>query len=103
MQSPTKRCTALGCSCIIPSRMLMCARHWKMVPSLIQDQVYSSLRLWKNGLSVRPYVLACDRARLEVAEAEALDMKSIQLLKDSIERLEKQAAETEPAEKELAQ
>lgn len=34
-------CHAAGCEVITQPRMLMCARHWRMVPKHIQRRVYA--------------------------------------------------------------
>lgn len=37
-------CHALGCQVSVPPEMLMCRRHWFMVPKAIRDRVWSSYR-----------------------------------------------------------
>ena len=36
------KCHADGCTTIVPTQMLMCRRHWRMVPPQIQRSVYQS-------------------------------------------------------------
>jgi hypothetical protein len=33
-------CHAVGCDSVVPPRMLMCRRHWFMVPKKLQDAVW---------------------------------------------------------------
>lgn len=35
-------CHASGCSMEVPPRMLMCRRHWRMVPRSLQDAVWAT-------------------------------------------------------------
>ena len=63
-----KLCSAAGCQETIPLHMLMCAAHWRMVPSSIQSEIYRTLKAWKNDGPIRPYVRATLRAELAVAE-----------------------------------
>jgi len=37
-------CHAIGCSVHVPPRMLMCARHWRMVPRKTQITVWNEYR-----------------------------------------------------------
>lgn len=37
-------CHARGCSRVVPPEMLMCKRHWFMVPAPIRQQVWSTYR-----------------------------------------------------------
>lgn len=34
-------CHAEGCGTAVPPRMLMCRRHWRMVPRALQDAVWA--------------------------------------------------------------
>ena len=69
-RSPKKPCSAACCPEMIPRRLLMCRRHWFMVPQELQDRVVGSLQEWEAGGSVRPYVLAVAEAQLAVARKE---------------------------------
>ena len=35
-------CHATGCPVPVPRRMLMCKRHWRMVPKPLQDAVWAT-------------------------------------------------------------
>jgi len=35
-------CHAIGCKVEVPPRMLMCLRHWRMVPPSIQRRVWDA-------------------------------------------------------------
>lgn len=37
-------CHAEGCIVVVPPRLLMCARHWAMVPVDLQQAVYQTYR-----------------------------------------------------------
>lgn len=38
------RCHARGCTTPVPPRLLMCARHWRMVPKDLQQRVWAHCR-----------------------------------------------------------
>jgi len=69
--SPTKPCFAEGCEARIPRRLLMCAKHWKLVPQRLQIEVYETLDAWQHLGSPAPYQAAIEAARVAVAELEA--------------------------------
>lgn len=50
----THKCPVTGCVEQQPQHLLMCARHWRMVPQTIQAKVWET---WKSG-SVREYLKA---------------------------------------------
>lgn len=35
-----RECHATGCARLVPPRLLMCGRHWKMVPRPLQQRVW---------------------------------------------------------------
>lgn len=35
-------CHAMGCTVKVPPRMLMCLRHWKMVPKALQQRIWAT-------------------------------------------------------------
>ncbi len=37
-------CHAIGCKIEVPPEMLMCRRHWYMVPKSIRDRVWAAYR-----------------------------------------------------------
>lgn len=43
-------CHATGCVIEVPPRMLMCLRHWRMVPSIIQRQIWAT---YQSGQEIR--------------------------------------------------
>jgi hypothetical protein len=48
--SPRHECHADGCSVEVPPRMLMCLRHWRMVPRDIQKRVWAE---YNEGQEIR--------------------------------------------------
>jgi hypothetical protein len=65
------QCFAVGCAAMKPSWALMCPRHWRMVPSHLQAEVYSSHAAWKKDDSLLlPYLIHRGHAQLAVAKAE---------------------------------
>jgi hypothetical protein len=69
----------------------MCARHWKKVSLRAQMEVYRALDEWKQGGSVREYLLATLRAQLDVAEAEK-KTRVMDVLKKEIAAIEARIA-----------
>lgn len=64
------RCYADGCNALTPSRHLMCARHWALVPPEIQAKVNRTARaMWRGG-STREWLAAAQEARAAVAASE---------------------------------
>lgn len=37
-------CAATGCSARLPHRLLMCAKHWRLVPGPLQSKLYRAYR-----------------------------------------------------------
>lgn len=64
-----KTCFVPHCPRQIGQRMLMCARHWRMVPAHLQDEVWRTYRRINDDLSA--WCLATSRAALAVIEREA--------------------------------
>jgi hypothetical protein len=65
-------CHARGCDIAVPPKMLMCLRHWRMVPRLVQARVWAAYR---PGQEVRKdpsgeYMLAYNAAVDAVAAKE---------------------------------
>lgn len=54
---PVKECTHDG----LPQHILMCSRHWRLVPRALQREVY---RAWNKGLGYgsREHLRACGQA-----------------------------------------
>lgn len=68
------RCHARECSEATPPRLLMCGRHWRMVPPLLRDEVNRTF-VPGQGTRVEPTRAYLDAARAAinaVAEAEGL-------------------------------
>jgi hypothetical protein len=71
MRYPTKPCAAYDCKEQIKRRLLMCPRHWRMVPRHTQDLVINALDAWQRcSGSARDYVHAVAEAQLAVAIAD---------------------------------
>lgn len=65
-------CEALGCSALVSPAFVMCARHWRGVPSLVRAEV---LKIYQRARDAdrRPsaaYLAAFARAVLAVARRE---------------------------------
>lgn len=65
------QCFAVGCSAMKPTWALMCARHWRMVPSHMQAEVYAAHAAWKkDGALLVPYLIVRGQAQYAVAIAD---------------------------------
>lgn len=67
-------CHAKGCRTEVPPKLLMCARHWRMVPRSLQQAVW---RTYRPGQEVDKritdrYVEAATAAINHVAELEGV-------------------------------
>lgn len=67
------RCHASGCGKAVPPNLLMCLKHWRMVPRAEQREVW---RTYRRGQEIdkRPspeYLAAATAAIQAVAEREA--------------------------------
>ncbi len=65
-------CHAKGCSVLVPPKMLMCYRHWKMVPRPLQNEIWRTYRPGQE-ISKTPsdeYLVAFDNAVNAVAQKE---------------------------------
>lgn len=67
-------CAALQCKEIIPSKMLMCGRHWRLVPRDIQSRVWAAYREGqeKCGPISDVYWVAMQNAISAVADKEKI-------------------------------
>jgi hypothetical protein len=66
-------CHARGCPVAVPPKMLMCRRHWFMVPKLLRDRVWATYRTGQeegNADVTREYLDAADAAIEAVAAKE---------------------------------
>lgn len=69
----THRCQAAGCRKSVPLRMLMCFHHWRLVPAVLQREVW---RTYVPGQEVTmnitdDYLMAVSNAINAVADREA--------------------------------
>lgn len=69
---PPHFCHALGCKVEVPPKLLMCLRHWRMVPKDLQARVW---RTYRPGQEItkdptEEYLEAADTAIRAVAQAE---------------------------------
>lgn len=67
--STQHECYARWCDAQIAWRFLMCRKHWRMVPSDIQTEVYTTYGAMKRGGSAKPWGVACLKARKAVWDA----------------------------------
>jgi hypothetical protein len=67
-------CHAWGCQVAVPPRMLMCRRHWRMVPGSLQDAVWATYRRGQERRKdpTQEYLAAARAAVLAVAEREGI-------------------------------
>lgn len=63
------RCHAEGCDVPVPPKMLMCLRHWRMVPKVMQSRVWAYYRPGQE-IDKQPSALYMDAQR-EAVEAVA--------------------------------
>lgn len=66
------RCHAIGCDEAVPPALLMCSRHWRLVPRVLQREVWQAYRKGQE-IDKRPsaaYLTAAGRAIAAVAEIE---------------------------------
>lgn len=65
-------CHATGCEKRVPPRMLMCGKHWRMVPKPQQDAVWATYRPGQERTKdpSREYLIAARAAINAVAEKE---------------------------------
>lgn len=40
----THLCHAMRCGTVVPPKMLMCAKHWRMVPKPLQARIWATYR-----------------------------------------------------------
>jgi hypothetical protein len=69
---PRHECHAQGCTTSVPPRLLMCSRHWRMVPKPMQDAIWAT---YEPGQEIRKdpttdYLRAAQAAINHVAERE---------------------------------
>lgn len=72
-------CHAEGCTKLVPPRLLMCGRHWNMVPRLQQARVWATYR---RGQEVTKdpspeYLVAMREAIATVAQRESAQREAV--------------------------
>jgi hypothetical protein len=68
-------CHAEGCKTAVPPKLLMCSRHWKMVPGKLQQGVWATYRRGQEAGAApvtSEYLAAADAAIKAVAGKEAV-------------------------------
>lgn len=68
-------CHAIDCKANVPPEMLMCRRHWFMVPAILRKRVWATYRDGQCD-DWEPSAAYCDAAKaavLAVAKAEGKD------------------------------
>lgn len=67
-------CHARGCDTAVPPKLLMCGRHWRLVPKALQRAVYAAyVPGQERSKDPTPEYLDAAMAAVEaVAEAEAV-------------------------------
>jgi hypothetical protein len=78
MTTKPHTCHAYGCSRVVAPALLMCGRHWRMVPAALQREVW---RHYRPGQEVdkrpsRVYIDVMKRAIAAVAAAERAELAS---------------------------
>jgi len=66
-------CHARGCEKVVPPKMFMCLRHWRMVPKPLQDAIWAEyVPGQERRMDPTPaYLDATTAARNAVASAES--------------------------------
>ena len=70
------QCHADGCQVEVPPKMLMCLRHWRMVPRKLQEQVWATYRPGQE-IDKQPttiYLIA-QKAAVDAVREKELTMK----------------------------
>lgn len=71
-------CHARGCSEPVPPKLLMCAKHWRMVPANLQAAVWRTYRAGQE-IDKRPSHDYLDAARAAIAAVEEKERPALQL------------------------
>jgi hypothetical protein len=86
MKTVSHKCHAIGCNVAVPPRMLMCARHWRMVPRKTQITVWNEYREGQET-DKKPSLayLAIQRTAVgEVAEKEGRTKEAVECFTEAI-------------------
>jgi hypothetical protein len=67
-------CHAEGCTLAVPPRLLMCRRHWRMVPSSLQNDVWRQYRPGQET-DKRPSLAYQRAAEAAIAAVAALEQR----------------------------
>ncbi len=67
-------CHAKGCPKVVPPKLLMCGRHWRMVPAELQRKVWATYRPGQE-VDKRPTRAYLDAADEAIAAVAALEVK----------------------------
>lgn len=87
-------CHAIGCTTSVPPKMLMCRRHWAMVPRKTQITVWNEYRPGQE-IDKRPslaYLAIQQTAVGQVAEKEGKDEAAQACYRRAIEFIERARA-----------
>jgi hypothetical protein len=68
----THKCYAAECPYVLPANLLMCKRHWFLVPQGIRNRVWALYRAGKEGTV--EHRAACQAAREAVARITGKDV-----------------------------
>ena len=82
------RCAAEGCDVLKASHLLMCLKHWWMLPANLKEAVYDTYRDMQEGCSARGWLIARERTRLFLAVKQGLPDSAVNVIEAEIERLE---------------
>jgi hypothetical protein len=65
-------CHAVACEATCPPKYLMCGRHWRMVPTVLQEAVWANYRPGQEqrGLPTDEWFQAARAAQVAVADLE---------------------------------
>jgi hypothetical protein len=68
-------CHAIGCHEVVPPRMLMCGRHWRMVPFTLQQAVWKNYRRGQE-VDKNPSAAYLEVAREAISAVQAKERAS---------------------------
>lgn len=72
----THRCAAHGCQQQVPSKLLMCVDHWRMVPAPLRREVWAHWHRLARDASARGAYDAAVRAAQDAVHAKQLKRKA---------------------------
>lgn len=68
-------CHARGCPVEVPPRLLMCKRHWRLVPKALKDQVWATYRPGQE-VDKQPSKSYLEAAKQAIRAVQAKELKS---------------------------